>query len=644
MGKNDEVLLEHTKSGDVLFMNRKCYAMKDPVGMGLCFLTKTENRFDHVGMVLKIEPEELPRYPAAQRHIVDTSPSGTYVLETNIRGITLRSAEARLSRTSANEVVSRSVVLDSASSGTRSIEATFLEQMEQLYDTPYEANILAILPSLFSTPDKMDRIDAAHKINCLRLEAAALEKMAQQDITKAATYRKLVVKYAEAQLFMLQTYFPHLRRVDADDPLQVEWSSGHFWVDGVNDKPKMVCSELICNLWRRCGIINGFVPASSMRPFDLLDGDRFNFLSPSCHFGHLNPVVVAKSHRGYWTNDADSAAASDPKGGVALRGGPSPAATLTEDARLSFINAMRKSCLLPSVRSVEEVAAVAEVVPIRWVVQSSSRYDVLPNLWCRVGASVLLFGALAVPCAPLTLRWIEGQMGLFLLRGSVWSLASGVFARDAAFAAVQAMLIAAGAHCYRSSGSEAVMGTATWSTMVDTRHPYYGMAALYFGSAAIAHFATMPIRNANLAFHFGPVRPGPLSMRQLMHGGIALAPLTLLLPLQAFWLSWFETAGSAVIPTRSSVWRPREDLLSRPDWPHFRMDALLGAFAATLGIDAMLYPCYTAASRSFVSCLYQPQKSPSFRRSLFAGYRYRFLSNILIFTGSTAALHGFGCV
>lgn len=634
----DSVPLAHLRSGDVLFMNRKCLAMKDPLGVALCCLTKTENRFDHVGMLLKIREDDFIKYPEARKRIVDVSPSGTYVLETNMRGITLLSAEKRVGRTSANEVASRSInVGDAARQGD--VQTAFLREIESMYDTPYEDDVLHLVPSFFSPPDKMDRVRAAHKFNALRLEVAALAEMAIRCPEEAPVYGAVAHKYRDAQAFLLSTYFPHLAPAAPADPLVVDWNAGHFWIDGVNGADKMVCSELICNLWHRVGLTTGFVPASSMRPFDLLDNERFNFASAGSEFGEMVPIRVSRPFAHYW-----QAAPGEGGAAPATRTAGAARAALTEPQRLAFFNDVCAASGVPPVASLREVAASPALLPSRWVVQSNTRRDVLPNLWLRVFASGVLFAACAVPCAPLTLRWMEGQVGLFLARGSVWTLSCGVFGRGLAFSAVQAVVLAAAGSVARVSGSELVLGGQTRSRVVDTRHPYYDTVALYGLSALVAHAVKTPIHNANIAYHFGPPRPGPLPLRQLCRGTLLLAPAAVLLPLQAFWLSWYETAGSFIVPTPSSVWRPRVDLLQLPTWPHHRADAMVGAFAATLLTDALLYPIATVVTRRFIGDLFAPQRPPSFGRSLYAGYRYRLLGNLVVLSASTTYLYAMGSI
>ncbi|AIO02121.2 hypothetical protein LPMP_345020 [Leishmania panamensis] len=634
--KDGGLSFAHVRSGDVLFMNRKCLAMKDPLGIALCCLAKIENRFDHVGMFLKIHEDEFHKYPEAHKHVVELSHSGTYVLEMNMRGITLYTAEGRVDRTSANEVASRTINVGDTEQQQQVREA-LLEQMESLYSTPYKTNILELIPFICSPPDKVDRVRAAHKLNTLRLEVEALTEMANAHPSQAEVYRAVAHKYQNAQSFLVSTYFPHLASTPLTDTFTLNWSTGHYWIDGVNNADEMLCSELICNLWHRVGLTVGYVPASSIRPFDLLNNERFNFISRVSELGELRPIKVCRPYERYWKGPIRSVTET-------TRNGKAAQTPVAECPRLKFFNDIITSSGLSPVASLRDAATSSELLPSRWVVQSNTRSDVIPNLWFRVFSSGLLFAACAVPCAPLTLRWMEGQVGLFLSRGSVWSITCGVFARNVSFAAVQALVLATAARRCNVSGDELVMSLHTHSILVDTRHPYYDAVALYGLSALVAHLATTPLRNANISYHFGPVLPGPISMRRLCSGNLLIAPAGVLLPFQACWLSWYETAGSFIVSTPSSVWRPREDLLARPEWSHCRNKALLGAFVATLLTDTLLYPIATLATRRFMSGLFKPQRPPSFGRSLYAGYRYRLLSNVFILLTSTAYLDRLGSI
>ncbi|KAG5492934.1 hypothetical protein JKF63_01514 [Porcisia hertigi] len=634
--KEDCPSFEHTRSGDVFLLNRRCFSMKDPFAIALCCCTKTKSRFDHVGMFLKISDDDLRKYPETRKRITDVSPSGTYILETNLRGVTLYAAEQRLGRTSAGEAASRPLNVRDRE-GERQLQQAFLDQIEMIYGTPYNNEVYHLLPSAFSPPDKMDRIRAAQKFNRLSHEKAALEEMAKAHSSKAAVYREIAHKYRNAQSYLASTYFPHLSSTLPSGEVIMNWNNRHFWVDGVNNADKMLCSELICNLWHRAGLTIGYLPASSMRPFDFLSNQRFNFVSPTSEFGEITPIKVNSAYARHWKESTRCAAARN-------RGAEAVQADLTEDQRLKFFNEILVSSGLPPVASLSTAAASTEPLPSRWVVQSNTRSDVIPNLWFRLSSSGILFATCAVPCAPLTLRWMEGQVGLSLSRGSVWSLTCGTFAQCVSLAAAQAVVLAAAARCYRVSGDELVMGAHTGGSLVDTRHPYYDTVALYGFSALVAHLVATPLRNANIAHHFGPMRPGPMSMRQLFKGSVLLLPAALLLPFQAYWLSWYETAGSFVVPTPSSVWRPREDLLTSAEWVENKNYALAGAFGASLFTDALLYPFATLAARRLMSDLYTPQRPPSFGRSLYAGYRFRFLSNLIILTTSTAYLHNLGSI
>lgn len=625
--------LDHVRSGDVFFMNRKCWAMKDPLAAGLCWLTKTENRFDHVGMLLRVKESDLAKHPELQKRIVDCSPSGTYVLETNVKGVTLYAAEKRIAKSSANEIVSRSIHVAPAAAGT--LESRFLEGAAQLAPLPYQSDASAILPSIFSPPDKMDRMTAAKKINALQHEIDAFTTMALAHPDRAETYHKVSAAYRRTQLVLLDCYFPHLPRFPLDDPKSVNWSRDHYWIDGVNGSPKMVCSELIANLWHMTGLTNGYMPASSMRPFDLLDEERFNFSDPETKFGAMTLLKASRRYAKRWKEaGGNTAGASSSSVKNAL---PSP---MSEEARVGFFNRACAEVGSPAaVDSIDTLAARGTMpFPLRWVVQSAPYYDLRDEMWFRVLGSGILFSLCLLPCAPLTLRWMEGQVGLILVRGTVWTLGSSLFVRGLCFSVVQSAVAALFMHAIPAPPGS-VMGALALSSRVDTRHAYYAAASTFALSAMVAHAVTTPVLNATLSRHFGPLRPGPLPRRLLLRGAFSLAPFSLLLPFHAYWLAWYETVGSFVVPTRSSVLRPRKDLLERKDWPHLRTDALIGAFTASLCVDALVYPVQSRVFRSLMQSLYGKAKPVSFGRRLYAGFHYRVASHVVVFGLAAVALN-----
>lgn len=684
--------LQSARTGDVFLMNRKCLPMRDPLAIFLCLCTKTENRFDHVGMLVKLSDEELKSLPEARKRLVNKSPTDTYVLETNMKGVTLYSAEQRIARSSANELAIRPVGIaalqSDAAAESSKLNKAMLDILETMYDIPYQSDPMAILPSFFSTPDKIDRVDAAYKINALAREIRTIRERlggGSGDVPEPSLLspestefcHALVATYKKAQSDMLDVYFPHLRRLSRTE---AQWDEDHFVIDGANYSPRMVCTELIGNLWTRSGITNGFVPASSLRPFDFLDDTRFNFTRDDVTLGALLPVKTNSWTHRFWLSDAAQAAertkAAEHQVALAVARHAS-GGSFHEEAwlreRLQLYNRAARSATSVPAKAIGDVTHRKDgrvPLPQNYVVQSNDQ-DCVRYAGQRIFASGVVFAFWAVPCAPLTLRWVEGQVGLFLVRGSVWSLACGLFARNMVFVGAQGLvggglgaLLAArpgasmldvmrrdgAGNAALMSNEKGVEGEPAPATpraagrpsaaagLVDWRHPFFSVVAIFGLSSLAAHVVSQPIVNMVIAHHFGPLRAGPMPRRFLMKGVFCLAPFSILVPLQGYFLTWYETCGSTLIPTRSSVLRPRQDLLGRHDWPHHRNEALMGAMGAMVLFDLLLYPFHTGVTRSLVKGLYQPQPSPSIGRRFFPGYRYRFASNLLISAASCATL------
>ncbi|EPY22160.1 hypothetical protein STCU_08319, partial [Strigomonas culicis] len=392
-------------SGDVIFMNRKCFAMKDPIGFGLCLLTKTENRFDHVGLLLKISKKDFKKYPNAAHCAKEISPSDTYVFETNMRGVTLYTAEKRILNSSSNEIATRSLRANGKHK-EEEIRHRILENVEEMYHIPYENNMLNIIPSLFSSPDKMDRADAAMKIIKLQHEVVALERLLKKRTDVDDVLARLKESYTYAQLFLLDTYFSHLTRSVADDPRSVDWSKGHFWIDGANQSKRMVCSELITNLWQRSGLTIGFFPASSNRPFDLLDDERFNFIDPLTDLGALTVLKAEPAYLdAYWKGSEAAAAPTLGKGASDF---------YSLNARLRFLNEVRTEVGLPSLGHLRDAMEQLPLLPAKWMIQSLTWEASTTDLWFRLFGCGILFSLCTLPTAPLHLLQLEKQVGLFL--------------------------------------------------------------------------------------------------------------------------------------------------------------------------------------------------------------------------------------
>eukprot|EP00796_Vickermania_ingenoplastis_P005470 gene5470-3944_t len=571
----NKIGVEEIQTGDILFFNRKCLRMQSPFGAGICLLTKTANRFDHVG-------------------------------------------------SSSNEMAVCPLLLNGEE---REKRQRLVFSVEKFADTPYQTDVIKIIPSVLGPPDKLDRIEACAKIHQLDHEIHYLSSLPQNEKKLCDAISVIIQKYREAQGTLLEVYFPSIipSSWDPGNPLKgVNFSFSPFAVDGINQSDKMVCSELICNLWLESGITGGYIPASSQRPFDFLDPVRLNFTGVADHLGSLLPLKVTDPFLSYWPPPVEE---------------PTPSSPL--ESRLEFMNKVLVSKSGCSFKALED-GIDATGVQQQWVVQGATAGDLL-SLPYRLFCCAALFSGLQFCCAPWTIQWMEAQAGCFLVKGGMWSLASTFLLRGLTFGAIQSLLLSRWISSFHLLPHDVMCHQPTCAAahfLVDTCHPFYLLVESMWLSSAAAHVLSSPVINAGFFRHFVVQKPGPISLKFFFSGAFSMLPFSVLLPFQCFWLSWYETVGSFILPMRSSVLRPREDILPQQRRTPWHMDALCSAFAATLAIDAAVYPIETLIRRRLLQRVYAPQPPPKCygKRWLYAGYRYRFFSNIFILTGTSAVL------
>ncbi|KAG8343519.1 hypothetical protein ERJ75_001745200 [Trypanosoma vivax] len=603
MTTSNEWHLPPLHSGDVVFMERRCTGMRHPLGIGICLLNKLECPYDHVAMVLKLTQEEVAR--EREKGLLDAneqlSPSDTYVVETNLNGCTVRSLENRLGRSTSKSISVRQLHGEGIGAG---FDARWLRHLEIVMGCPYKTNLNGFIPLVVSPPDKMDRVKAAHKLYLLERETRNIEMLLNTRLSTedAATLHKLKRIYADAAVLLVDIYFPHLGRADGKTFPSVDYSGNNFRVDGSNTETSLCCSELIAQMWQRSGILAEFPPASSFRPFDFLNDTRLNFLSPSISLGELQVLrggnVVAPGTQCTTTGDSPAVARCFDFY-RALSGGACP-----EHGGLDSMH--------------------------RWLMQSSTNQEVRHGLVFNVVSTGALFALCGLLSAPLRLRWMECQLGVVLRRGSVWSLSAGCFARDVLFSVAQGLVCLSLLLLTRHETKYTFLGAPLMKTnLFDTRHPYYHVCTAWLVANMVAHLLTTPMLNAVIAHHFGPATPGPWPLRMLTKGSLSLLPLAMVLPYQAAWVSCFETFCAAIVPTPSSVFRRRPDLLETDEWRRYRSTALVSAFASTAVIDLVMYPMQRQCWRSLLATMYHPAPSPSYGRRLYAGYGFRFLGNMV---------------
>lgn len=673
------IIQEHLlriNTGDVLLMNRNCFSMKDAVGKGFCLLSKLGSRFDHAGLLIKMNDQEVKKYLTSTEKMPSTSPSNTYVLEANVKGVTIYPLEDRVGRTSAHEVAFSSLQLNEGGEMKRQ---KILSQLPVAAQCPYSNDIHSILPCIFSPPDKLDRLQASGIVKILDGEIYhLLEWASRQDNPSMVEGVKQICKlYEDAQQDLLHLYFPfHIKQEGTRSGLStgnVDWSQSAFAVDGVNHAEKMVCSELICNMWLNAGITTGYLPASSQRPFDFyLSPLRFNFSNPSDKLVNLVPLKVTKFFSSYWNSpkahhDSNATVFSSSNINSPLPSLYMPSngktesrssSSLWEEERMAFFRkayGKQYSTLSSFEEAIRQIAldsrsGVIDGVAQEFLAQSTPAFQ-LQELPFRYFCSVALISSAQFACAPWTLRSMEAQAGQFAVRGGMWSLASGVLLRHMIAAAVQSGVMAGFFSHYCSTTQRGIvlqnpLVHGTLQTWVDTRNPFYSMVAAVWISSLLSWMLTIPMRNANFYWHFVRRLPGPIPFRYYYCGAFSFLPFVMILPFPGFWLTWYETVGSFVFPMRSSVWRPHDEMMREQKQANWHSKAILSALVATLGLDALMYCVDTYLKRRSLQRVstHMGRHRCFGSRHLFAGFRYRFYSTSVQFSVSAFALSKLGLI
>lgn len=666
-------------TGDVLLMNRNCFLMKDTVGKSFCFLSKLGSRFDHAGLLMKLEEQELKEYLGSTHKMPFISPSNTYVLEANVKGVVVYALEDRLRRTSAHEVAFSSLALHEDAEVKRQ---KILSQLPVALQCPYSNGIYSILPCIFSPPDKLDRFQASVLIKMLDSEIRHLSEWVSKKRnhpTLMEDVQHISKLYTNAQSELLELYFPSYSKRGGPTHSQAEMidlSDSPFAVDGVNHAGKMVCSELICNMWLNAGITTGYLPASSQRPFDFyLSPLRFNFSGPSDRLVSIIPLKVNRFFAHYWqmsrTHSSVSASESSsssscicPPSSRSLSSShdmnhKSSSSSTWEKERFVFMQKVFGSCHYAECSSLEDLvhqvasdakSSILKGAQEEFLAQSPPAVQ-LQNVPFRYFCSVVLFSSVQFACAPWTLRWMEAQAGQFIVRGGMWSLASGILLRNLISGAVQSGAMALIFSHYHHVTSSCIIlphsvGPSKLKAFVDTRNPFYSMVSAVWLSSILSWVLTRPIYNSIFYRHFVYRLPGPIPFRHFCCGIFALLPFTMILPYAGFWLHWYETIGSFVFPMRSSVWRPHEELLQEQKKSSWHSKAILSAFGVTLALDATMYSVDTYLKRRSLQRVYSNTYSRRCfgSRRLYAGFRYRFYSTSVQLVVSASVLGWLGLI
>lgn len=657
-----ESMLTSLESGDVLLMDRKCFSMKDPLSIGLCLGAKSVSKFDHVGMVYRATPATIERHPATKQAVDKSggySPSGTYVLEANVGGVTLRSLEARLKRTTANEIAVRPVVLNELD--RPSISSNIDSLVEQVLPYDYKSNLIDFVAMSLKPPDKVDRMMAAKKMRVLYNEIIAIrEHLAKIEATqKSGTTitplpttakgqkptspsleekkalevdRRVLLKlkedYCDARLWFVETYFKHLPSKMVDEELVIVDfdSSNLLFVDGENcsgTSKGVFCSELVLHLWQRSGILKRFPPATSYAPvdYDVWD-DEFNFVEEAYGLGKHQTLYPA-----------EKAVASVERSRPVLKKDMSHKEFMEERKRVMAV--MYKDCrkeIPEELRSKGGVIdAQGSVVPRRWLVQTTTHTQLVWDMPEKIMLIGALYSVVGFALSPLYLKVVESQVGMMSFCTGPWAVGFALCIRSLLAAALQSSLTynylhwqtASQAHLLTSRDAKELrvmreVDLAPRTSFCDDRHPYYTAAALLLTMGSVATVATHWIEQRALYWAFGPDRPRGPPIRMLMKG----APLSVLSYSFSYcggWLIWYECFGPVFFTTETSVMRQRPDLVKDERWVTQQRDAILGAIGITLLIDTVTFPIQRWQRRRFVRAMYAPEYPPARRFAVFNG-------------------------
>lgn len=616
--------MDSLTTGGVILMDRQCLRMKDPLSMGLCLGAKTLSPYDHVGMVYKATPETVAAFPHIKRAIDSAgglSPTGTYILEANVGGVTLRSMEARLGRTTSNEIAARS--LEIPEEQALRVRSAMDEAVNDALLFSYKMNLIDFMAMSLKPPDKVDRMTATAKriilekeIELMNVELNRVPTDSRLDAASTRLLKKLVRDYSDAVAWLDKTYFPLGRHATT-------------FVDGENNSGSVkgvFCSELIVHVWQRCGIVSMFPPSTSFAPvdFDKWD-DEFSFTDERIGMGPHCVIYPAPRT----TNTAERIHARD---GLPPLPSTTGAAFLRD--RLTVLRNMHCESNT-GVESVDRLVAMRDdlasgrdsVLPLSWLVQSTSHYQLCRDMPERVMVVGALFSFAGITFAPWQLRSFEQQLGMSTVRGGLWSLSACLAGRSLTAAAVQAWLTYAFFRAYNKSqedykSSAKVMRStniAPLSSFADDRHPFYTCAAALIVCGAIAGSSTHVMESMAFVKHFGPDRPNSPSLR-LLWRGVSMSCLCFTFSYGGAWLIWYECFGPLLFTTETSVFRKRWNQPRDDRWISQQRDAMLGAICVTSVVETVLYPFQAAARRRFLRRMYHPDEPPARRVGLWSGY------------------------
>lgn len=260
-------VLDELDSGDILLFDRKCLAMMNPLSTSICGMAKLASRFDHVAIVLKLD-STVDEDSAIRKAISERSPRDLYVLEANLNGITIRSLEKRISRSSSNAIAVRKLL-----NVVRDVDyhRKFNQHTETLLDFKYRDQVSDLITLSLDPPDKaFDRETARHLLQ-IRAQIEGIHKLrgphAKENTVLASMEKDFARQYNELAAKVQQ-------------PTLAE-----------NEDKTVVCSEVVASCLQAVGVLALFPSYSSYLPRDFdarRSEQRIVFVNPSTQ---LSPLI-----------------------------------------------------------------------------------------------------------------------------------------------------------------------------------------------------------------------------------------------------------------------------------------------------------------------------------------------------------------
>lgn len=230
-------VLDTLDTGDILLFDRQCLKMGDPLAIGLCANAKLASQFDHIAVVLRLDKSLVSSSSPLLSLVKQQSPRQLYVLETNMGGVTIRSLEARLDRSSSNAIAVRKL---EGVTRDHSYQRKFYNQVEKLGYYPYKESHELLLHLMMETPDKLCRREASRLHTIMKPEACN------------GTSKKDVPYIDDCDIYTID---------------------GHH---NLNEQDGMVCSELVTSCLQAAGVLSNFPTPFMYLPRDF-DGSRSHF-------------------------------------------------------------------------------------------------------------------------------------------------------------------------------------------------------------------------------------------------------------------------------------------------------------------------------------------------------------------------------